>query len=133
MMPPALWPSRNRGSPGSRDLGEGHEGLDVVEIVRELLDVETLAVGLAAAALVERVHRETIGHELLGRPRVVSAVGVHAVDDGDDDARLSFWPSGRHHRTKISRPLFPLTLSSFMLLASPFAIYSSSRLETTMP
>ena len=39
-----------------------------LDVVGELLDVEALAVGLAAAAQVERVDGEAARHELLGDP-----------------------------------------------------------------
>ena len=80
MTPPALWPSRNTGRPGSRDFASVDERVDVVEIVGDRLDVEALAVGLAAAAQIERVDGEAARDELLGRPGVVAAVRVEAVD-----------------------------------------------------
>ena len=58
MTPPALWPSRNSGRPGSRCLAMRDQALEVVDVVLDLLDVVALAVGLAAAAQVEGVDRE---------------------------------------------------------------------------
>ena len=66
--PPALWPSRNTGKPGCRDFASSISAGDVADVLGDVLDVETLAVGLAAAAQVEREDREAGGGELLGRP-----------------------------------------------------------------
>ena len=101
MTPPALWPSMNTGRPRSRDLASATDA-DVIDVVGELLDVEALAVGLAAAAKIERVDRKPAGGQLLGDPGVVAAVGVEAGHD-HDDARACV--GGRHDRKKILRPL----------------------------
>ena len=58
MTPPALWPSRKTGRPGLALLGERISAVEVVDVVLEPLDEEALAVGLAAAAQVERVDGE---------------------------------------------------------------------------
>ena len=48
--------------------------IQVTEVVGKLIEVESLAVGLAAAAQIERIHGKTLSHELFGRPDVISAV-----------------------------------------------------------
>ena len=91
--PPAPVTRRKTGRPGSRDFASGvHEELRrPARIVREALHVEALTIGAPAAAKIDRVHRKTFGHELLGDPkRVVAAMGVEAGNDGDDASRLPF-------------------------------------------
>jgi hypothetical protein len=66
-----------------------HEAVYVAGVVTDVLDPETLTVGLAAAAQVQCVHGKAAGHELFGYPQVLTAVGVDAVDDGDNSARFS--------------------------------------------
>ena len=67
----------------------------VADVVRELLDVKALAVRLAAAAQIHRVHGETAGRELLGDPRVVAAVRIEAGHDDDAPRGVA---DGRHDR-----------------------------------
>ena len=84
MTPPALWPSRKTGRPGSRDRARAISAVDVVQVLGELLDVEAFAARPAAAAQVEGVDREAARRQLLAGPQVVAAVGVDPVTDGDD-------------------------------------------------
>jgi hypothetical protein len=65
-------------------LGELHHRVDVVHVFRHVVDVEALALGLAAAAKVERIHGVAVRDELLGGPAILPSVGIHAVADDDD-------------------------------------------------
>ena len=82
------------------------------DVVGELLDVEALAVGLAAAAKIERVDREPVGDQLLGDPDVVAAVRVEAVRDEHDGAAAG--GLRRHARVKILSPPSPSNEPSVM-------------------
>ena len=75
-------------------LGELDEVRDVADVLRDGVDVEALAVRLAAPAQVEGVDGESAGGQLPGRPQVLPAVGVDAMADDDDRAR----PPGRPPR-----------------------------------
>ena len=83
------------GQPRLTRCGQRHNGLDIADIIRELLDVEALAVGPAAAAQIARIDGDAVGHELFRHPRVVRAVRVEAVDGDDDTA----WRCGRTPRS----------------------------------
>src|SRR5450432_537059 len=63
--------------------------VDVADIIGEGLDVETLAVGLAASTQVNGINREAARDELLGCPSVVTAVRVEAGNDDDNAAQLA--------------------------------------------
>src|SRR5262245_58014188 len=68
---------------GQARLARGRErddGLDVADVVGEVLDVEPLAVRLAAPAEIAGIDRQTVRRELLRRPAVVPAVGIESVD-----------------------------------------------------
>ena len=82
--------------------------VDVVHVVVELLDVEALAVGLAAAAQVERVDGEAAARRTVGGPEVVPAVGVEPGKIATTRAA----PAGRHDRTKMFSPPFPSIFST---------------------
>ena len=71
---------------------EFHDLGDVAHIVRNVLDIEALALGLSAAAQIERVDGEPGLHELLGRPDILTAVRIDAVADHDDSTRLAGLP-----------------------------------------
>ncbi len=90
--PPALWPRRNAGRPGFFLLGEVDQRREVRDVVLDLLEVESFALRLATAAVVDRVDREARSHELLGGPLVVAAVRVDAVRDDDERAGLPGLP-----------------------------------------
>ena len=79
------------GEPRLPRLRQIHKSIHVAQIVPELLEVVTLAVRLAPAVQVQRVHREAAGHELVGRPEIMTAVGIETVDDHDHAAGLAFW------------------------------------------
>ena len=80
---------RHAGIPRFRDPhGAGH----VAHIVRDVLDIESLAFRFAAAAQIERVHGEPGLHKLLRRPDILPAVRIDAVTDDDHGAGLPFRP-----------------------------------------
>src|SRR6185295_18295500 len=64
------------------------EPVHVAQVVRELLDKETLPFGLAAPPEIEGIAREPLARELLGGPGHVDAVRVESVDEDQDGARL---------------------------------------------
>src|SRR5262245_35878772 len=64
------------------------ESRNVADVVRELIDVETVAVGFSASAQVQRVNSELPRQELLGHPGVIAAVRIEAVNDDDHAPRL---------------------------------------------
>src|SRR5258708_1950562 len=86
---------------------EPHEGVDVVEIVVKLLQVEPVAVRLAAPAQVYRVHREPVRHELFGDPCVVPAVRLNAVADSDHAASFPSGPPRSNKNIETSYPRDP--------------------------
>src|SRR5882672_11030638 len=57
--------------------------------VRELLDEEAIALGAAAAAMIQRVDGEPFGNELLGYPFVLAAVRVESMGNDDHGVRLA--------------------------------------------
>ena len=97
-------------------LRERHERRHVADVVGERLDVEALAVGLAAAAQVEGVDGEPGGRELLGHPRVVAAVRVEA---GDDDDHAAWVRCRTPERKKMLRPSPLSNRSSRMVVIHP--------------
>jgi hypothetical protein len=87
--PPALWPSREDRQTGMARLGDLHGARQVGNIVGDILDVEALALRLAAAAQIEREYRMALLHQFAGGPEILAAMGVHAVADHDDGARCA--------------------------------------------
>src|SRR5262249_17441436 len=87
--------------------------------VVELLYEEALALGVAVAAMIQRVDGEPLGNELLGYPFVLAAVRVESMRDDNHGVRLArrlplaredldavdaFEASFSHGRTSSSRP-----------------------------
>src|SRR5215510_6575541 len=70
-------------------LGHRDKRRDIVHIVRKLLNIETFAVRLAAAAQIERIDRKPAGHELFGHPLVIAAVRIETWYDDNNSARLA--------------------------------------------
>src|SRR5215510_3536515 len=68
-------------------LDDVDEGREIPGPIRELLDEEALALGAAAAAMIQRVDGEPVGRELLRGPFVQAAVRVQSVGDDDYGAR----------------------------------------------
>ena len=62
-------------------LGDADQPAEVVGPVLDPLDEIALAVGLAAAAQVERIDGEAAADELLGGPEILAAVRVEPVAD----------------------------------------------------
>ena len=71
---------------------ELHDQVHVGLVLRKLVDVVPLAIGLAAAAQIERIDRKPARDELLRGPEVVAAVRIEAVHHHDDRARLALRP-----------------------------------------
>src|SRR6187397_505978 len=60
---------------------ELHDGVDVVGVVLEGVDVEPFTVGLTTTAEIKRVDREAARGQLLCRPEIVATVGFDAMAD----------------------------------------------------
>ena len=86
---------------------EPHEDVDVVQIVVKLLQVEPVAVRLAAPAQVDREHRELVRHELFGDPCVIPAVRLDAVADSDHAASFPSGPPRSNKNIETSYPRDP--------------------------
>src|SRR6185295_4502661 len=70
-------------------LDDVDEGREILRPIRELLHEEALALGAAAAAMIQRVDSEPVGCELLCGPFVQAAVRVQSMGDDDHAARLA--------------------------------------------
>jgi hypothetical protein len=69
--------------------GDGDQTADVGDVLGDILDVEALALGPAAAAQIDSVGREARCSQLFAGPEILAAVRVHAMADHDDRARRS--------------------------------------------
>src|SRR5215472_12377456 len=66
-------------------------GLDVLDVILKLVNVEALAIRTAAAAQVHGVDGQALCGQLLGYPSVVATMGVKTRNDDDHRARLFLW------------------------------------------
>src|SRR5499427_1052210 len=65
------------------------ERREITRPIRELLDEEALALGVAVAAMIQRVDGEPLGNKLLGYPFVLAAVRVEYMGDDNHGVRLA--------------------------------------------
>src|SRR5689334_154737 len=79
--------------------GEIDERIDISLVFTDILHVEALAIGFAAAAQIDGVNGIAVAHELIGRPLIVGAVCVEAVAERDDSARRAVRAPGSHKET----------------------------------
>jgi hypothetical protein len=68
---------------------EPYDARNIVDIVRDVIDAETLALQLPPVAQIQRVYSETAGHKLLCHPLILATVGIDAVTNDDHAARRS--------------------------------------------